>query len=771
MARLHYNGISGTLGGSLSNSATTVTFAAALTHSGGTNVPTISGDYLPLSILDSDGNLSELVYLTAYTSGATTGTITRGQEGTTGRTHNAGDRFTHAATLTDLLTTSDVTTIAATAASNAALLTEYGQLGGAVKQLWRGAPARSTNLFTVANLYQGATLGDDTTALNKTTTTPSITLNSTTQRLASRVVLPQNDNVVTRYRVTLVISASGVTGGNPTVYIGARGNGSALTRPSGAVDTTVMTIPAGTTVTSHKTVREVDYATFSSPTTHLDISIFGPNTATAGTVTLNSVRVEQIEDTIPLMWAGWNQTIAAGAHFYVAQPIGYRADGQVMRATRDFGADNVDFTYTGMTVYPESAYQTPTSAATSYNGYFGPQNQIHIGNDNQVITVYKADNVTTELRGNTHGGETGQSGTYTTDYQAFADYGDGTGWEQITDQPWFHHCYRVKVVTNTKMTRSDQGSPFVLVTTTYILYPDGTMRVDRTNTFQQSQKLSHWYYHMTSINPATNGTSRFMGRVGSGRKVLGKTVEFVDKMPGPGGGDHTVTGTGGTIPASPTWNWSVRVTALTPYGESLPADISIPTLTTTGTTSKVTASWTAVTSPQGVSPTGFNIYFGLRGYERLAGTAAAGTTSFDITALPANNAKEMPTKNTAFTGVYGVNAINEQPQADWSAIYDPYTKSVYSLALDRDAILAHTGVTGIRATIQWASGSLAKNYWHLAMAGGDGGGMPYTVPNGTVYTDTLWFFSYLPRDLERFEDEQTVRAANVKNLGSLYPTT
>lgn len=103
MARLHYNGVSGTLGGSLSNSATSVTFAAALTHSGGTNVPTIaSPDYLPLSILDSSGRLAEVIYLTAYTSGATTGTITRGREGTTGVTHASGDTYTHAATAADL---------------------------------------------------------------------------------------------------------------------------------------------------------------------------------------------------------------------------------------------------------------------------------------------------------------------------------------------------------------------------------------------------------------------------------------------------------------------------------------------------------------------------------------------------------------------------------------------------------------------------------------------------------------------------------------------
>lgn len=103
MARLRYNGLSTTVGGSgLTNSATSVTFSAALTYNGGTAVPTITGtDYIPLSILDATGKLSEIVYLTAYTTAGTTGTIGRGKEGTTGVSHSAGDKVTHSPTVED----------------------------------------------------------------------------------------------------------------------------------------------------------------------------------------------------------------------------------------------------------------------------------------------------------------------------------------------------------------------------------------------------------------------------------------------------------------------------------------------------------------------------------------------------------------------------------------------------------------------------------------------------------------------------------------------
>lgn len=103
MARLRYNGlVAEVASGGWSNSATSVSFAAALTHSGGTNVPTIAGsDYIPLAIYDTTGLLTEVVYLTAYTAAGTSGTISRGEEGTTGVSHAAGDVIANAPLVND----------------------------------------------------------------------------------------------------------------------------------------------------------------------------------------------------------------------------------------------------------------------------------------------------------------------------------------------------------------------------------------------------------------------------------------------------------------------------------------------------------------------------------------------------------------------------------------------------------------------------------------------------------------------------------------------
>ena len=77
MSRLRYNNQNGTLGASLTNSGTTLTFTAAPDFA-----TIVSPDYIPIG-LDYGTTSFEVVYLTAYTAGATTGTITRAAEDAT----------------------------------------------------------------------------------------------------------------------------------------------------------------------------------------------------------------------------------------------------------------------------------------------------------------------------------------------------------------------------------------------------------------------------------------------------------------------------------------------------------------------------------------------------------------------------------------------------------------------------------------------------------------------------------------------------------------
>ena len=101
MSRLQYNGVLAHLDADLTAGATSITFDVPLTYNGGTNVPTLAGDYFAMAILDANAVPREIVYVTAYTAGATTATITRGQEGTTGVTHDAGVIVLHSPTVYD----------------------------------------------------------------------------------------------------------------------------------------------------------------------------------------------------------------------------------------------------------------------------------------------------------------------------------------------------------------------------------------------------------------------------------------------------------------------------------------------------------------------------------------------------------------------------------------------------------------------------------------------------------------------------------------------
>lgn len=102
MSRLRYAGLTGSVGSSgLTNSATSHTFTAPLTFGNATSpstVPSLTGtDDFVLSILDSSGNLSEIVRVTAYNSSTGVATIVRGQQGTSGVAHSSGDKVTQSA--------------------------------------------------------------------------------------------------------------------------------------------------------------------------------------------------------------------------------------------------------------------------------------------------------------------------------------------------------------------------------------------------------------------------------------------------------------------------------------------------------------------------------------------------------------------------------------------------------------------------------------------------------------------------------------------------
>jgi hypothetical protein len=106
--RLRYDGVETYLATQLDPGVTTISFTTPLKADGGALIDTLVGtQYLPLTLLDVNYRLLEIVYLTAYVSGDTVGTIERGAEGTSDVTHSAGNKIVHAATVMDYLLVQD----------------------------------------------------------------------------------------------------------------------------------------------------------------------------------------------------------------------------------------------------------------------------------------------------------------------------------------------------------------------------------------------------------------------------------------------------------------------------------------------------------------------------------------------------------------------------------------------------------------------------------------------------------------------------------------
>jgi hypothetical protein len=100
--RVRYDGVETYLAVQLDSGVTVIQFDNPLTADGGAPIASLQeNEYLPLTILDSQYRLAEIVYLTSYQTESLTGTIQRGAEGTITKSHPAGNKVVHAATVLD----------------------------------------------------------------------------------------------------------------------------------------------------------------------------------------------------------------------------------------------------------------------------------------------------------------------------------------------------------------------------------------------------------------------------------------------------------------------------------------------------------------------------------------------------------------------------------------------------------------------------------------------------------------------------------------------
>lgn len=158
MARIRYNNQAGTLGASLTSGGTTITFASA------PNFATLSGgDYIALA-LDPGTASFEIVYLTAYTAGATTGTITRAAEDAThwpAVAHASGAAWDNSALVADMALAEDAD-VAISSPADAQVLTYH-----AATSKWINAAASGGSHAAVVHMATAVSIPNSTDVLLK----------------------------------------------------------------------------------------------------------------------------------------------------------------------------------------------------------------------------------------------------------------------------------------------------------------------------------------------------------------------------------------------------------------------------------------------------------------------------------------------------------------------------------------------------------------------------------------------------------------------------
>jgi hypothetical protein len=620
---------------------------------------------------------------------------------------------------------------------------------------WAAAPVLGAELWQVPN-FTTTGGGNNTTEL-----TPSLTANSTAQTKRTSISLGNLQNNDTSFRFSCNI-ASMPANGWASVYISLVDSGGTLI--SGTQQQRIVTnsspLPAmGFFV--------IDFTPQASGGVYFRCDIEVYNNASSGTLAIDSCSLREIaHPQRPLMFA-WQVSDGPRVYVPVLDPI---SGAHRLASTKIGGESALTNSYTDIDAYNDDApfrddLPDPTfvRATESISDEVGDAElllsssqftrSLRVGNNDQIHSVWNGSAY--ELRCNVHGGESNSS-TATLE----VDRGDGT-WVSVgvptntTANRMLRPARRLRYSYPTAVQISTDASPYANVEHVVTFFPDGVQRMDRTTTFLKAVQFNTLFEWMSSHSTSTPK----LGRIGRGLFVLDE-VDIHNKLAAPGSPGVSTATSGGTLAAT---TYGYTVTTLTEMGESTPT--ALLTQTTTGSTSVNTITWSAVSDA-----TGYRIYgrTSTVGRQVLLATVAAGVTSWDddgstvptpgVTAPDVNRARRD-------TGATNSNDAAFHAFANWAAWYDIPTNIVFANIFDRDAVLARSGLDGVKARLEHAPG-VTKNYLNVYFTGGT-----YTTSVDEEWVATHWSMVYSPQDRENWHLEAAMRSADLSALKQVYPAT
>ncbi|WP_143447906.1 hypothetical protein [Kineosporia sp. R_H_3] len=650
--------------------------------------------------------------------------------------------------------------VANSAAQNATIGEAFGIRNGTPTRFWEPGTPQGPELWTLANFSVGG-------GWNSSTLSPSLTANGTTNNFnrtrLSGLFPSTNRDYAYRLSFDWAITVPSGWAGISVLLTDSGGN----TIHPGTAQQYLITNAAAKK--SGKIVFEfqpqADFPVF-------EVRLESQNNAASGTVSISNVSLRSISHVQrPSMisqpqFPSTGTDVALWQWHYDAPSRSYKAVRHELATTSTTGpwapvgifGSATDNPFLSATPDPNFIRTGTTVSGTDLlpNTTAQPVKMIRDTNNDQIMGVATPGGPYNgyDLYGNIHGGELARPGATAT---LKVDRGDGAGFVTYTIAKQLETCRRVQVFLPTQYQRKDNNQAFADVDRLVTIFPDGMHRVDRTTTFTSNQTYNTFFEWMT-----THSTSLpVYARLGSGLSVLNET-DFFDKLSSPVPSPSTAT-TGGTLAAA---TYSYRVTTMSDLGESTGS--TAVTQATTGSTSTVTLTWSAVTNAAG-----YRVYGRTSGVERLLATVGPAATSWTDDGSAIAVPVSPPVTNQARRS--GAVSTTPAPEvsgiATWGAIYEPTTGWCYGNIYDADTVLARAEVDNVRSRVY-----LSKNYmnvwWKNAQPGGaDIYAGTKAIPAGTVWSATHWNFVYRPASLADWHYEVAVRAANLYALKALYPTT